>query len=379
MITQFSAILWLLHIHIILKQTKNEMAPPYHNYKVDETAKSLADAKAKREALMQEAQRALEQEEALKLALAAESAAREKRAAEDDLGVFMTMFDGDDDDDDDDDDDQDKINNNKNTSDGNTKGGDDGGGDGGGGDDDDDDDDEANILVVNKKSPRSQKTDFIGTSSFVPGAFNVILPGPWVTFWCADCGRKLASRSIHEHWLKAHDDKHNMAGLQNVANNAMDKLATFKGGEYNVKKRAAAPITPARKAKTMRSATPTALTALTVPTLRTPSPKTPAPKKPAPKTPAPKTPAQKPTKVSAPKTTKTATTTKGKAGKGPQLFGVRTQTHAKNPFFQYVDKTPDSVAKEFDLETWVSILGQQSLNQVQYAVAYDAILQHFNK
>ena len=130
----------------------------------------------------------------------------------------------------------------------------------------------------------------------------------------------------------------------------------------------------------MRSATPTALTALTVPTLRTPSPKTPAPKKPAPKTPkTPKTPAPKPTTVSAPKTTKTATTTKGKVGKGPQLFGVRTQTHAKNPFFQYVDQTPDLVAKEFDMATWVAILSQQSLNQVQYSVAYDAIMQHFNK
>ena len=107
----------------------------------------------------------------------------------------------------------------------------------------------------------------------------------------------------------------------------------FKGGEYNVKKRAAAPIRPARKAKTMRSVTPTALMALTVLMLCTPLPKMLALKTPAPKTPAPK-----PTKVSAPKTTKTATTTKGKAGKGPQLFGLYTQTHAKNPFSSMLTK-----------------------------------------
>ena len=60
-------------------------------------------------------------------------------------------------------------------------------------DDNDNDNNEANILVVNKKLPCSQKADFIGMLSFVPGAFNIIIPGPWVTFWCADCGRKLAS------------------------------------------------------------------------------------------------------------------------------------------------------------------------------------------
>ena len=124
MISKFSAIFWLLHTHIILEQVENKMAPPYYSHMVDKTAKSLANAKAKREALLEEAQCALEQEEALKLALAAESAACEKHATDDDLRVFMTIFDnskigggGNDDDHG-----GNKKNNRKNTSNGNHKG-----------------------------------------------------------------------------------------------------------------------------------------------------------------------------------------------------------------------------------------------------------------
>ena len=225
------------------------MAPPFWN---DDAAKSLANAKAKREAL----------EEALKEALAAEKIAREKRAADEQLGVFMEMLEDDDDNNNSDgyeaafgddkglddkgldnkglDDNGLDDNGPEENKDDEDKGGDDKGGD------DIDGDDTANILVVDKK-PARPNSDFIEASSFVPGAFNVFLPGPWVTFWCADCGRKLASRSIHEHWRKAHGDKHNLAGLKNVANNAMSKFTKFKGegNSDNSKKRAAVPVTPA--------------------------------------------------------------------------------------------------------------------------------------
>lgn len=64
----------------------------------------------------------------------------------------------------------------------------------------------------------TQAKNFIDVGAFPLGSYNVILPGPFVNFWCQDCGRLLAPRSIHDHWQKAHDgDKFNLKGCQNVA------------------------------------------------------------------------------------------------------------------------------------------------------------------
>ena len=69
------------------------------------------------------------------------------------------------------------------------------------------------------------------------------------------------------------------------------------------------------------------------------------------------------------------------AVKGPQLFGVQTQHHAKNPFFQYADNTPTSLVGNFSNKMWNEILNKMELLLMseQYKVAQHAIKQHFNK
>lgn len=70
---------------------------------------------------------------------------------------------------------------------------------------------------------------FLDVSPISKGSYNVILPGPFVTFWCQDCGRQLAARSVHDHWAKSHGgDKFNLAGLQNVAAFASQYIANTK-------------------------------------------------------------------------------------------------------------------------------------------------------
>ena len=192
-------------------------------------------------------------------------------------------------------------------------------------------------VPVNMQQPLKgeKKTDFIDVSSLVPGVQNVWLKGPWVNFWCEDCGRKLAPRSIYEHWLKSHDDKNNLAGLQNLISVSMAKYKELSD------KDAGAKSPPAKKQKL--SAPDDSDTKL---------PKCAAAKAPPAKT----------------------------TVKGPQLFGVRTQHHAKNPFFQYADKTPTNLAGNFSKEMWNDILNkmESSLTREQYKVAQRAIEQHFD-
>ena len=78
-------------------------------------------------------------------------------------------------------------------------------------------------VPTNSQVPNLEvnKTKFLNVSNIPPGSLNVILPGPFVIFWCQDCGRQLAPRSISEHWAKAHESLHNLNGLQNVAAHAM--------------------------------------------------------------------------------------------------------------------------------------------------------------
>jgi len=115
-------------------------------------------------------------------------------------------------------------------------------------------------VPVNKKQPPTdtQHKDFVDVSAFSAGAQNIILQGPWVNFWCQDCGRRLAPRSIHEHWSKAHDDLNNLAGLSNVAIHAMNKQLALtqevkieSQGEVktDTKRAAAATVTPTGKKK----------------------------------------------------------------------------------------------------------------------------------
>ena len=76
------------------------------------------------------------------------------------------------------------------------------------------------LAVIPRTSTQpkvGQKKDkFLDINSIPAGSQNILLSGPWVNFWCQDCGRKLAPRTIHDHWSKAHGDQNHMDALQNV-------------------------------------------------------------------------------------------------------------------------------------------------------------------
>ena len=129
-----------------------------------------------------------------------------------------------------------------------------------------------------------------------------------------------------KHWLKSHDNKNNLAGLQNLISVSMAKYKELSD------KDAGAKLPPAKKQKLSAAD----------------DSDTKSPKRAAVKAPPAKT-----------------------TVKGPQLFGVRTQHYAKNPFFQYADKTPTNLTGNFSKEMWNDILNkmESSLMRKQYKVA----------
>lgn len=182
-------------------------------------------------------------------------------------------------------------------------------------------------------NPAGASNKFISVEAFTPGAQNVVLNGPWVTFWCSDCGRKLASRSIHEHWAKSHGSKNNNVGLRNMVAYASNELVKIEGAQTAKRAGASTAAGSDKKVKPAKASTKTKVKVAK------------APKKP----------------------------------KGPTLFGVRTSTTRDNPFFAYVDNTPEPVYRNFTKDQWTDIfmMFYASMSFSQRKLARDAIDNHF--
>ena len=189
-----------------------------------------------------------------------------------------------------------------------------------------------------------KKNKFVDVSAFTPGAINVFLNGPWVNFWCNDCGRNLAPRSIHDHWKKAHGgDPNNLSGLQNVAAEAVELFMKYKGGkgdaveedndavdgeefdfETKTKRRNAMDVSlPGKKIKVEKVKTNTS---------------------------------------------------------GCSLFGPRVSvTEQKNPFFMAVDATPDTIKQIMTKDAWIDVMMKtKDMKHAQIQQGYNAIQSHFD-
>ena len=198
-------------------------------------------------------------------------------------------------------------------------------------------------VPVNSQQPApgEKKPDFIDASGFVPGTFNVVLPGPsMVVFWCQDCGRKLAPRSIHDHWQKAHGDKYNKAALQNTAIFAMNKYLEV-GGNGN-KRGASHPMsTASKKVCTRRSA-------------------------------------KLEKKEASVASTSQATAKAPKKPKALTLSQIFSQSQLKNPFFKIVDSTPAALAEKYAKGQWLEVLCTQHSKHRMSAAHYNAALEAIN-
>lgn len=172
---------------------------------------------------------------------------------------------------------------------------------------------------IQQPAPGERKAGFMDVSAIVQGAQNVILNGPWVTFWCADCGRQLASRSIHEHWSKSHGDKNNLAGLQNVATHAMSEYLIRTG-----KRRFPSPDASDKDGGG-----------------------------------------------------KHGTAKRTKRASGPQLMGVRTSAQAKNPFFTHIDNTPPAILTNYSEDDLKKLAVNLCTSQKQLKDAMSAINNYF--
>ena len=203
---------------------------------------------------------------------------------------------------------------------------------------------EAKMEAKADDSKSSTKQGNVITDGFTPGAQNVILNGPWVNFWCGTCGRKLASRSIYEHWAKSHGDKHYKAGLCQIIDYASSMLSEIE-------------VKDTEKNKALKSDMKVGTTAAAA------SGKTGGAIK----------------RASTLKDNVKAKKNKV-APKGPKLFGVRTQTLSRNAFFEYVDNTPEAIKKSFDRDAWMGVLGSvmKALTTEEYIVAREAIDNHFD-
>ena len=185
-------------------------------------------------------------------------------------------------------------------------------------------------VPPNPKAPKSGSStkQFLDVSGFEPGSTNVVLNGPWVNFWCADCGRRLAPRSIHDHWMKSHGgDRLNMAGLQNVAIHAMKRqvFAAQTAGASSTKR----PVHFDNVASQKK-----------------------------------------------PKTNPIGANYPNLNGwLSGVLFSKRTAAHKKNPFFIMVDAMPNKAT--LSKADWLHALNNCSLSSTQYKQGYNAIESQF--